>query len=172
MVPGIDLSGIRLFVKSAPSSSHGHVSALFSGRQLWYFVSSGSFLEVDVTISRMTAVLRHAVRLPSRTLSLYHVVRVQERGFVTSSLPRAQQQDVPKQDKAPSSSMSASPLSPSAPPPRSYSPLTVKIVKGIATLLGYNRTSSMAIRVTSELYDRCAARADEEADFWYGSESI
>lgn len=62
-----------------------------------------------------------------------------------------------------------SPLSPSARPAKKHNALTVAIVKGIARLMGYNSTTTTAIRVTSDLYDRCAAQADKEADFWYGA---
>ncbi|PWY97367.1 hypothetical protein BCV70DRAFT_202949, partial [Testicularia cyperi] len=60
-------------------------------------------------------------------------------------------------------------LSPSAPPPseKPYSPITVAVVKGLAKLMGYNSTTSTAIRVTSDLYDRCAERAHVERNFWY-----
>ena len=61
-------------------------------------------------------------------------------------------------------------LSPSAPPPSKepYSPVTVAIVKGLAKLMGYNSLTSTSIRVTSDLYDRCAERAHVERNFWYG----
>lgn len=61
-------------------------------------------------------------------------------------------------------------LSPSAPPPskQPYSRVTVAIVKGLARLMGYNSLTSTSIRVTSDLYDRCAERAHIERHFWYG----
>lgn len=36
--------------------------------------------------------------------------------------------------------------------------------------MGYNSTTSTAIRVSSDLYDRCAERTDVERDFWYKGE--
>lgn len=74
-----------------------------------------------------------------------------------------------KKDK-PLPLLHSSQLSPSAPPPRKepYSATTVSIVKGLARLMGYNSTTSTAIRVTSDLYDRCAERAHVERHFWYG----
>lgn len=62
----------------------------------------------------------------------------------------------------------ASQLSPATPEVKQHGKATVAIVKLVGRLLGYNSLSSKAIRVTSELYDRCAERADLEADFWYG----
>ncbi|WFD25747.1 beta-ketoacyl-[acyl-carrier-protein] synthase II [Malassezia nana] len=61
------------------------------------------------------------------------------------------------------------PLSPPTPPPSDtqYSPLTVSLVKGMGRLLGYNFVRSKAIKVTGDLYDRAAMRAQAEAHFWY-----
>lgn len=61
------------------------------------------------------------------------------------------------------------PLSPPTPPPsgKEYSPLTVSLVKGVGRLLGYNFVRSKAIKVTGDLYDRAAMRAQAEAHFWY-----
>mgnify|MGYP002758918577 FL=1 len=61
------------------------------------------------------------------------------------------------------------PLSPPTPPPSKtkYSPLTVALVKGTGRLLGYNFVRSKAIKVTGDLYDRAAMRAQAEAHFWY-----
>lgn len=61
------------------------------------------------------------------------------------------------------------PLSPPTPPPseKAYSPLTVALVKGTGKLLGYNFVRSKAIKVTGDLYDRAAQRAQAEAHFWY-----
>lgn len=61
------------------------------------------------------------------------------------------------------------PLSPPTPPPSDtqYSPLTVSLVKGVGRLLGYNFVRSKAIKVTGDLYDRAAMRAQAEAHFWY-----
>lgn len=93
--------------------------------------------------------------------------------FISSSTPRSANPEqstdtIPTQRLRPR----AAPLSPSAPPPsgKPYSHLTVSIVKGVAKLMGYNSRTSTAIRVTSDLYDRCAERAEAEADFWYGGE--
>lgn len=66
-----------------------------------------------------------------------------------------------------SSIVSPSPLSPSTPPPKAHSKLTVFFVTLLGRLMGYNTTTSSAIRISSELYDRCADRAEREADFWY-----
>lgn len=88
-----------------------------------------------------------------------------------TSLP-APSAPVSKQAKAssPAPLLHKSQLSPSAPPPSKepYSPATVAIVKGLARLMGYNSLTSTAIRVTSDVYDRCAERAHAERNFWYG----
>ncbi|PWN25022.1 hypothetical protein BDZ90DRAFT_281998 [Jaminaea rosea] len=58
---------------------------------------------------------------------------------------------------------------PAKPPhPSAYNEVTKKLVQGVAWMLGYNTQSSKAIRVTSDLYDRCAAVWDIERDFWAG----
>ncbi|UZJ55830.1 hypothetical protein CBS101457_005150 [Exobasidium rhododendri] len=96
------------------------------------------------------------------------------RTLVTSSRALAQSPLPTAEKNAPAPSdksvpwLSPSPLSPSAPPVRRHNPLKVAIVTGLARLMGYNSMTSKAIRVTSDLYDRCAQRADLEADFWYG----
>lgn len=61
------------------------------------------------------------------------------------------------------------PLSPPTPAPSDvkYHPWTVALVKGTGRLLGYNFVRSKAIRVTGDLYDRAAMRAQAEAHFWY-----
>lgn len=38
--------------------------------------------------------------------------------------------------------------------------------------MGYNRAGSSAIRVTSDLYDRCGEVAELQKDFWYGGECL
>lgn len=38
--------------------------------------------------------------------------------------------------------------------------------------MGYNRAGSSAIRVTSDLYDRCGEVAELQKDFWYGGERL
>lgn len=55
-------------------------------------------------------------------------------------------------------------------PAREYSPLTKRFVWALARLLGYNTTTSTAIRTTSDFYDRCAERAEVEAPFFYEGE--
>ncbi|SPO42192.1 related to CBP3 - mitochondrial protein required for assembly of cytochrome bc1 complex [Pseudozyma flocculosa] len=83
--------------------------------------------------------------------------------------PRSNPSKTPASHTAPL--LHRSQLSPSAPPAlpkKSYSPFTVSVVKGLAKLMGYNSLSSTAIRVTSDLYDRCAERAHVERNFWYG----
>lgn len=56
-----------------------------------------------------------------------------------------------------------------APPvPPAYSELTKKVVRGIAWVMGYNSKTSTGIRVTSDLYDRCAERWDIDKQFWQG----
>ncbi|PWN94724.1 hypothetical protein FA09DRAFT_283404, partial [Tilletiopsis washingtonensis] len=57
-------------------------------------------------------------------------------------------------------------LSPSPRAPRQYSPLTVRLVEGLARVMGYNSTTSTAIRVTSDLYDECAQRSVQDP-FWH-----
>ncbi|PKI85685.1 beta-ketoacyl-[acyl-carrier-protein] synthase II [Malassezia vespertilionis] len=61
------------------------------------------------------------------------------------------------------------PLSPPTPAPAQepYNPLTVSLVKGVGRVMGYNFVRSKAIKVTGDLYDRCATRAQAEAHFWY-----
>ena len=61
------------------------------------------------------------------------------------------------------------PLSPPTPPPvkRQYGPLTLALIKGTGRLLGYNFVRSKAIKVTGDLYDRAAMRAQAESHFWY-----
>ncbi|PWN88607.1 hypothetical protein FA10DRAFT_268784 [Acaromyces ingoldii] len=92
-----------------------------------------------------------------------------ERSFASQARVLLQQQQ--QQQAAPAKEagrLQPSPLSPSAPPPKKHSALTVSLVKGLARIMGYNSTTSTAIRVSSDLYDRCAERADIEAAFWYG----
>ncbi|KDN44133.1 hypothetical protein K437DRAFT_225117 [Tilletiaria anomala UBC 951] len=81
------------------------------------------------------------------------------------SISAAQQQ----QNQIKRGPFSAATLSPSAPPPseKGYSRLTVAVVRALAKLMGYNRMGSSAIRVTSDLYDRCAEVAELQKDFWY-----
>jgi cytochrome b pre-mRNA-processing protein 3 len=71
------------------------------------------------------------------------------------------------QPTPPATSFTPSPLSPSAPAIKKHNALTVGIVTSLAKLMGYNNSTTKAIRVTSDLYDRCAERAEIEADFWY-----
>lgn len=86
----------------------------------------------------------------------------------SSTTPPPPSNTLPHATPSHHSQLSPSPLSPSARPPRQHNALTVSLVKGLAKLMGYNNTTTRAIRVTSDLYDRCAERADKEADFWYG----
>lgn len=92
---------------------------------------------------------------------------VAARPFTSTRTPSAS----PKSSSTkPSPLLHTSQLSPSAPPPseKPYSPFTVSLVKGLAKLMGYNSLTSTSIRVTSDLYDRCAERAHVERNFWYG----
>jgi cytochrome b pre-mRNA-processing protein 3 len=99
-----------------------------------------------------------------------------QRSFVTSARALAQSSSAPAPTPSHTtppappthSQFSPSPLSPSAPPPKKHNALTVALVTGLARLMGYNNTTTRAIRVTSDFYDRCAERADRNADFWYG----
>lgn len=61
------------------------------------------------------------------------------------------------------------PLSPPTPSTSqtTYSPWFVALVRGTGRLLGYNFVRSKAIKVTGDLYDRAAQRAQAEAHFWY-----
>lgn len=52
--------------------------------------------------------------------------------------------------------------------PPAHSELKIKFVKAVARLMGYNSAKSRAIRVTSDLYDRCAARWELDEQFWQG----
>ncbi|KAI7959724.1 hypothetical protein MJO28_003515 [Puccinia striiformis f. sp. tritici] len=49
---------------------------------------------------------------------------------------------------------------------KAYSPTTVKIVGAIGRLLGYTLQKSTAVTLTSDYYDRCAARFEIEKQFW------
>jgi len=51
-----------------------------------------------------------------------------------------------------------------------HSELKKKLVRMAAKLMGYNSRTTTAIRVTSDLYDRCAERWDLDKDFWQGGE--
>lgn len=70
-----------------------------------------------------------------------------------------------------SPSYSPEPRKPNAPPvPSQYSEVTKKLVFGLARLFGHDTRSSRAIRVTSDLYDRCAEVWDSDAEFWQRGE--
>lgn len=47
-----------------------------------------------------------------------------------------------------------------------YNPRTVKIVQTIGRWLGYTLQKSTAVTLTSDYYDRCAARFEFEKSFW------
>jgi hypothetical protein len=47
------------------------------------------------------------------------------------------------------------------------SPTTRGILGGIAKVMGYDTTTSAAIRTTSDYYDRCSERDEKEGSFWY-----
>lgn len=49
---------------------------------------------------------------------------------------------------------------------KTYSPALVKVVTTLGKLLGYNLRTSHAITLTSDYYDRCAARFEAEKTFW------
>jgi hypothetical protein len=53
-----------------------------------------------------------------------------------------------------------------------YSHRTVKIVGAIGRLLGYTLQKSTAVTLTSDYYDRCAARFEIEKQFWVEGEDI
>lgn len=121
-----------------------------------------------------------AVRAPLRRPTLAVASHATATATLTSSSttraapsPRSKQDpdaDADARADAHSSSLlHTSKLSPSAPPPsqKAYSPVTVALVKGLAKIMGYNSTTSTAIRVTSDLYDRCSERAHAERHFWY-----
>lgn len=73
------------------------------------------------------------------------------------------------QQTTPKASMEA--RTPAIPPaPSAYSEVTKKLVKGVAWIMGYSSRTSTAIRVTSDLYDRCAAIWDLDQEFWQGGE--
>ncbi|CAO1615019.1 unnamed protein product [Parajaminaea phylloscopi] len=58
---------------------------------------------------------------------------------------------------------------PAKPPaPSAYNEVTRKLVRGVAWMMGYSSRGSTAIRVTSDLYDRCASIWDVDAEFWQG----
>lgn len=116
---------------------------------------------VKASSSTLAAVTRSGVLLPASSTAAVAATR-----SYTSTAPVAKATPSSK----PFSPLHQSQLSPSAPPPseKGYSPATVAIVKGLAKLMGYNSLTSTSIRVTSDLYDRCAERAHVERNFWYG----
>ncbi|TKY90359.1 hypothetical protein EX895_000357 [Sporisorium graminicola] len=126
---------------------------------------------VKASSSSLAAATRTGVLLPSTsTASIvtsrhYTSTRATASPAPSSSLSKA---SPTKSNSNPL--LHTSQLSPSAPPPSKepYSPVTVAIVKGLAKLMGYNSLTSTSIRVTSDLYDRCAERAHVERNFWYG----
>ena len=70
----------------------------------------------------------------------------------------------------PSTPVTPAPAAPVA-PAKQYSPLTIKIVQGLAKLMGGNSQASTAIRVTGILYDRCAEIVETEEAFIAEGES-
>lgn len=128
-------------------------------------VSSKSLL---TRATRSTLTSTSCSRLPTRI----HSSNVNQKQLHTSTTSCNSNSDSKGKQSSSSSLLSASPLSPSIPPPsnKQYNPITVSLVKGVAKLMGYNSTTSTAIRVSSDLYDRCAERTDVERDFWYKGE--
>lgn len=110
---------------------------------------------------------------PSYRTAMSISAPISRRAFQTSARTLAEQVKDAKvqsavKEKAQSSIVSPSPLSPSTPPPKAHSKITVFFVTLLGRLMGYNSTTSSAIRITSELYDKCAEQAEKEAQFWYG----
>ena len=115
-----------------------------------------------------TANLRTASRVVGRAVGESSARRT----LAISSRVLAQSKEESHQQQPPTPATSRlAPLSPSAPPRKQHSALTIALVKGVARLMGYNSVTTTAIRVTSDLFDRCAERADLESDFWYGGAS-
>lgn len=120
---------------------------------------------VKASFSTLAVATRSAILLPSTSTAVMTTTRTYSSTSVLNKVSASSS----SKDK-PNSLLHTSQLSPSAPPPSKepYSPVTVAIVKGLAKLMGYNSLTSTSIRVTSDLYDRCAERAHIERDFWYG----
>lgn len=119
----------------------------------------------------MLAAATRAARVGALSRQQQHQQVQLSRAFTNQArvlLQQPQPSQLQQQEQKSASPLQPSPLSPSAPPPKKHSALTVSVVKGLARLMGYNSVTSTAIRVSSDLYDRCAERADLEADFWYG----
>ncbi|EST08683.1 Ubiquinol-cytochrome c chaperone/UPF0174 [Kalmanozyma brasiliensis GHG001] len=114
---------------------------------------------VKASTSAVVAATRNGVLLPPTSAAALAATRT------FTSTPHTPAKQPPK----PAPLLHTSQLSPSAPAPASkpYSPVTVTLVKTLAKLMGYNSLTSTSIRVTSDLYDRCAARAHAERHFWY-----
>lgn len=125
---------------------------------------------VKASSSTMVAASRNGVLIPSTSSVAAAAARTYTSTRATPA--PAPSSSVRKSQSAskPAPLLHTSQLSPSAPPPAKepYSPVTVAIVKGLAKLMGYNSLTSTSIRVTSDLYDRCAERAHVERNFWYG----
>jgi cytochrome b pre-mRNA-processing protein 3 len=87
---------------------------------------------------------------------------------LSSAAPRLSQSSREREAR-PEGGLRPTGLSPSPRAPRQYSPLTVRLVEGLARVMGYNSTTSTAIRVTSDLYDECAQRSVQDP-FWHEGE--
>jgi len=55
-------------------------------------------------------------------------------------------------------------------PASKYSPGTVKLVRGVAKILGYNSRTSTAIRETGRMMRGVVEAVEAERSFWYDSE--
>ncbi|SPC66246.1 related to CBP3 - mitochondrial protein required for assembly of cytochrome bc1 complex [Ustilago sp. UG-2017b] len=124
---------------------------------------------VKASTSTLAAATRNGVLLPSTSTAAAVAATRTYTSTRASSAPATSSSSKKATNKA-NPLLHTSQLSPSAPPPseKPYSPVTVAIVKGLAKLMGYNSLTSTSIRVTSDLYDRCAERAHVERNFWYG----
>ncbi|KAJ9475374.1 Protein CBP3, mitochondrial [Pseudozyma hubeiensis] len=121
---------------------------------------------VKASSSSLAAATRTGVLLPTTSTAAIATSRTYTS---TPTLNKSSPPPTSSKDKS-NPLLHTSQLSPSAPPlsKKPYSPITVSIVKGLAKLMGYNSLTSTSIRVTSDLYDRCAERAHVERNFWYG----
>ncbi|SPO30334.1 related to CBP3 - mitochondrial protein required for assembly of cytochrome bc1 complex [Ustilago trichophora] len=125
---------------------------------------------VQASTFSWAAVTRNGVLLPGSSSAAVAATRTYTSTRTTSAPASSSAVRKASPSSKPAPLLHTSQLSPSAPAPSKepYSPVTVAIVKGLAKLMGYNSLTSTSIRVTSDLYDRCAERAHVERNFWYG----
>ena len=57
-----------------------------------------------------------------------------------------------------------------APPPKKYSERTVRLVQGLARIMGYNSRTSTAIRETSRMMRGIVEAVERDSAFWYDGE--